>query len=162
MSPAATVALGDADLVLEPWLGTEVRCYRTPAAPSSRPSEVVRRPFIRLATERRISYLMVAPSIQPSCWRTAASGGPNALHGSRCTRWSSSTSSSATPTSTAGVFGVPDALAHEAVASRTADYAMYVRVVTVIPRNRTAKVERRALRAALHAELASKRRQGET
>jgi long-chain acyl-CoA synthetase len=77
----------------------------------------------------------------------------------------------------AAVFGVADALAYEAVAAcvvpaagrtvtaaevqawvatRMADYAVprHVRVVGSIPRNRTGKIEKPALRRALEAELA--------
>ncbi|MCA1691763.1 MAG: AMP-binding protein [Actinobacteria bacterium] len=76
----------------------------------------------------------------------------------------------------AAVFGVPDPLAFEAVAAyvvpaaertvdpidvqvwvntRMADYAVprYVRVVDTIPRNRTGKVDKVALRAELVAQL---------
>ncbi|HEX2192692.1 MAG TPA: AMP-binding protein [Acidimicrobiales bacterium] len=81
----------------------------------------------------------------------------------------------------AAVVGVPDRLAYEAVAAyvvpatgrtvtpgdvrqwvaaRMADYAVprHVRVVDSIPRNRTGKVEKRALREALVAELAAERK----
>jgi len=80
----------------------------------------------------------------------------------------------------AAVFGVPDALAFETVAAyvvpatgrsvgvadvqqwvaaHMADYAVprHVRVVVAIPRSRTGKVEKRALRATLVEELAEKR-----
>jgi acyl-CoA synthetase (AMP-forming)/AMP-acid ligase II len=83
----------------------------------------------------------------------------------------------------AAVFGVPDPLAYEAVAAyvvpaaertvdvptvqawvnnRMADYAVprFVRVVDTIPRNRTGKVDKVALRAALVAELDATRRKG--
>jgi acyl-CoA synthetase (AMP-forming)/AMP-acid ligase II len=81
----------------------------------------------------------------------------------------------------AAVFGVPDRVAFEAVAAyvvpavgravdppavqqwvagRMADYAVprHVRVVEAIPRNRTGKVEKQALRQSLLAELASPER----
>ncbi|MGH9226104.1 MAG: class I adenylate-forming enzyme family protein, partial [Acidimicrobiales bacterium] len=83
----------------------------------------------------------------------------------------------------AAVFGVPDRLAYEAVAAlvvpaagrtvdahtvqtwvnnRMADYAVprYVRVVDTIPRNRTGKVDKVGLRAALVAELEAAGRRG--
>ena len=83
----------------------------------------------------------------------------------------------------AAVFGVPDPLAHEAVvayvvaaagrspepaavqawvAAKMADYAVprHVRVVDALPRNRTGKVEKPALRRAFEAELAASRGQG--
>ena len=82
----------------------------------------------------------------------------------------------------AAVFGVPDPLAHEAVvayvvpaagrntepaavqawvAARMADYAVprHVRVVDAIPRNRTGKIEKPALRRMFEAELAASRAQ---
>ena len=84
----------------------------------------------------------------------------------------------------AAVFGIPDRVAYETVAayvvpaaqatvdpaavqqwvaSRMADYAVprHVRVVGSIPRNRTGKVDKRALRQQLVAELAGGRVQGE-
>jgi fatty-acyl-CoA synthase len=84
----------------------------------------------------------------------------------------------------AAVFGVPDRLAFEAVAAyvvpaagrtvepptvqawvnqRMADYAVprHVRVVDTIPRNRTGKVDKVALRAALVAELGAPGRRGD-
>ncbi|MFN2606311.1 MAG: class I adenylate-forming enzyme family protein [Acidimicrobiales bacterium] len=80
----------------------------------------------------------------------------------------------------AAVFGVPDRLAYESVAAyvvpaagrevepgdvqqwvaaRMADYAVprFVRVVGTIPRNRTGKVDKTALRQALLAELSTRR-----
>jgi acyl-coenzyme A synthetase/AMP-(fatty) acid ligase len=44
------------------------------------------------------------------------------------------------------------------VASRMAEYAVprYVRIVDALPRNRTGKIDKRALREALLAELAEK------
>jgi acyl-CoA synthetase (AMP-forming)/AMP-acid ligase II len=80
----------------------------------------------------------------------------------------------------AAVFGVPDPLAYEVVAAHVvpaagrtvdpstvqqwvathmADYAVprFVRVVDTIPRNRTGKIDKAALRQALQAELSSRR-----
>jgi len=85
----------------------------------------------------------------------------------------------------AAVFGVPDKLAYEAVATyivpaagrtveaadvkqwvgaRMADYAVprYVRVVGTITRNRTGKVDKTALRQALLAELETRRAENAT
>ncbi|MEA2972099.1 MAG: hypothetical protein QOG82_557 [Actinomycetota bacterium] len=81
----------------------------------------------------------------------------------------------------AAVFGVPDRLAYESVAAyvvpatgrsvdpadvqtwvggRMADYAVprHVRVVDVIPRNRTGKIDKNALREAMEQELAGRAR----
>jgi acyl-CoA synthetase (AMP-forming)/AMP-acid ligase II len=79
----------------------------------------------------------------------------------------------------AAVFGIPDRVAYESVAaqvvpahgatigtqdiqqwvaSRMAEYAVprYVRIVDTLPRNRTGKIDKRALREELVAELAGK------
>jgi long-chain acyl-CoA synthetase len=79
----------------------------------------------------------------------------------------------------AAVFGIPDRVAYESVAaqvvpahgatigtqdiqqwvaSRMAEYAVprYVRIVAALPRNRTGKIDKRALREELVAELAGK------
>ncbi|HEX3621282.1 MAG TPA: AMP-binding protein [Acidimicrobiales bacterium] len=79
----------------------------------------------------------------------------------------------------AAVFGIPDRLAYESVAAqvvaapgasigvqdiqhwvaaRMAEYAVprYVRIVDALPRNRTGKIDKRALRADLVAELADR------